>query len=100
MPVWVCLGRQDRTSWGYLESFLGGEGLELFLVPFLDHFLATFGGRFWVMFGAKTTSKSGPFFCKVPSGPWKAFLEVSWPSWGSLGKVGVPKVLQKNNTKR
>jgi hypothetical protein len=74
---------------------LGGERLELFLVPFSDHFLATFGGSFWVIFRAKPTLKSGPFFCKVPAGPWKAFLEASWPSWGSLGKVGVPKVLQK-----
>jgi hypothetical protein len=60
----------------------------------LDLFLATFGSHFWIIFGAKTMSKRC-FFCKVPAGPCKAFWDASWPSWGSLGKAGVPKVLQK-----
>ena len=55
-----------------LELF-GRGGFELFLVPFLEHFLETFAGHFGVIFRAKTESKSGPFFCKVPAGPWKAF---------------------------
>jgi hypothetical protein len=89
------LGRQDRTSWGDLLSFLERGGLDPFLVPFLDRFWATFWSHFGFIFGAKTTSKSGPFFRKVPAGLWKACWEAFWPSWGSLGKVGVPKVLQK-----
>ena len=61
----------------------------------MDHFWPSFGGNFGVTFGAKTESKSGPFFGKAPGGHLEALWEVSWLSWGSLGRPGVPKILQK-----
>ena len=40
-------------------------------------------------------SKSGPFFGKAPGGHLEALWEASWLSWGSLGRPGVPDLLQK-----
>jgi hypothetical protein len=91
VPVWVCLGRQDRTSWGYLESFLGGERLELFLDPFLDHFFATFGGHFKVIFGAKTTSKRVPFFARFLLGLGRHFGRLPGRLGALFGRSVFPK---------
>ena len=37
----------------------------------------------------------GPFFEQPPDGHLEATWEVSWLSWGSLGRPGVPDLLQK-----
>ena len=64
-------------------------------VPFLDHFWSLFEGRFGVTFEVETESKIGPFFGQPPDGHLEATWEVSWLSWGSLGRPGVPDLLQK-----
>jgi len=66
-------------------------------IPFLDHFLSRFGAQFGVplgsLFKSKSESKMGPFFEQPPDGYLEATWEVSWLSWGSLGRPGVPDVL-------
>ena len=68
-------------------------------VPFLDHFWSRFGVQFEVpfgsLFGSESQSKMGPFFEQPPDGHLEATWEVSWLSWGSLGRPGVPDLLQK-----
>ena len=48
-----------------------------------------------VTVGVKTELKSGPFFGKASAGPLEALWEVSWLSWGPLGRPGGPNLLQK-----
>jgi hypothetical protein len=69
--------------------------LELFLVPFLDHFLATFGGRFGVIFEAKTTSKSRPFFARFLLGLGRHFERLPGLLGARLGRSVFPKCCKK-----
>ena len=59
-------------------------------VPFLDNFWSRFWVPIGITFGVETESKIGPFFGQPPDGHSEATWEVSWLSWGSLGKPGVP----------
>ena len=65
----------------------------------LDHFLDNFWSNFWGDFrglsGVRMESNTGPFFGKAPGGHLGALWEASWLSWGSLGRPGVPELLQK-----
>ena len=59
-------------------------------VPFLDDLWSRFGAQFGVTFGVETESKIGQFFGQPPDGHLEATWEVSWLSWGSLGRPGAP----------
>ena len=60
------------------------------LNEFLDKFWNSCWSYFGVTFGVLTESKSGPFFGKASAGPLEALWEVSWLSWGPLGRPGGP----------
>ena len=65
--------------------------------PVLRPLLICFGAQFGVplgsLFRSESESKMGPFFEQPPDGHLEATWEVSWLSWGSLGRPGVPDVL-------
>ena len=62
-------------------------------VPFLDYFLSLFWPLISGHFRGRTESKMGPVFGQPPARHSEATWEVSWPSWGSLGRSGAPDLL-------
>ena len=61
--------------------------------PLLEPLWGPIWGHAGVTFGVETESKIGQFFGQPPDGHLEATWEVSWLSWGSLGRPGVPDLL-------